>query len=58
MNELNDLLLQAEYDNVEFYGLAIQKMQQEIEVLSAHAIAAATGVRVRVLPLKNKGYTI
>ena len=45
MNELNGLLLQAEYDNVELYGSAIRKMQQEIEVLNSRAITAAAAVR-------------
>ena len=45
MNELNGLLLQAEYDNVEFYRSAIQTMQQEIEVLNARAITAAAAGR-------------
>ena len=45
LNELNGLLLQAEYDNAEFYRTAIQKMQQEIDVLNARALTAAAAVR-------------
>ena len=45
MNAQNNILLQAEYDNLEFSRFSIQKMQQEIEAFNAHAITAATAVR-------------
>ena len=45
IKELDGLLLQAEYANMEFYRTAIRRMQQTVQAFNAHALAAATAVR-------------